>query len=134
MILKPGDKIFLTLILSALLFFQKATFAFPDKSELQPYGKGVVVDGFARLSEDSAVEYIETYIDDPLEDTIRATYWSPDQELLSYKKLDFTANWNIPDYYEAIDYRRTTPRLLMRAFTGMLFQTGTSCLTAKLSE
>ena len=106
MILKPGDKIFLTLILSALLFFQNAAFAFPKKSELQPYGKGVVVDGFARLSEDSGVEYIETYIDDPLEDTIRATYWSPDQELLSYKKLDFTANWNIPDYYEAIDYRR----------------------------
>jgi len=85
---------------------QRSVHAFPDKISLQPYGTGVTANGYARLPEQSVVNYTETYLDDPLSNKIRATYWSSNRDVISYKELIFSDNPNIPDYFEAVDYRR----------------------------
>ena len=103
--MKPAPRYAVYLILTTL-HFQKGVYAFPDISNLQSYGAGVTANGYARLPAQSLVNYTETYLDDPLSNTIRATYWSSNREIISYKELNFSNNPNIPDYFEVIDYRR----------------------------
>ena len=96
----------LALTTAFILLCQQSAYAFPEKSQLQPFGQGAVANGYARIEGKSLVEYTETYLDDPLNDTIRASYWSSNRELISYKELNFSDNPNIPDNFQVIDYRR----------------------------
>jgi len=92
----------------ALLLCSGLSFAFPLKNELPAFNQDIVAKGYARVAGDSAVRYIETYLDEPTDErTIRASYWTPDQRLIAYKKLDFSKNPMVPDLFEVIDYRRS---------------------------
>ena len=80
--------------------------AFPRIDDLPAYGQNVMAHGYARSPGESALSYIESYLDDPMNDTIRASYWS-DQEIIGYKKVEFNNNANVPYYFETVDYRRS---------------------------
>ena len=81
--------VFLIVVLNTLLY-QTSVQAFPDRSSLQSFGTGVTANGYARLPEQSLVNYTETYLDDPLSNKIRATYWSSNREVISYKELNLS--------------------------------------------
>lgn len=95
----------LALVVTCLLC-SSAAGAFPLKSELPAYGDNVIANGYARKNGDSVVFYTETYLDDPMSNTIRASYWSGNREPISYKQLDFSDDPNVPGFFEVIDYRR----------------------------
>lgn len=88
-------------------------FCLPGQAEssswanVKPFGEDVVATGYAKQPKQSSVTYVETYLDDPLEDRIRATYWSNDQKNIAFKSLDFPAGSNIPSKYELMDLRRS---------------------------
>jgi len=101
--------IFCTLTLgTALLLCHPQAGAFPQKSQIQPYGQNAVANGYARRGGKSVVDYTETYLDDPMSSTIRASYWDGNREAIAFKQLDFGDNPNVPDFFEVIDYRRAT--------------------------
>lgn len=77
-----------------------------QKKDIPSYGTDVVAYGYARLAQQSVVHYTEQYLDDPLHDTLRASYWSSDRQLIAYKKLIFSDESSLPNYYELVDYRR----------------------------
>ncbi len=90
----------------ALVFTSTSVSAFPLANEIRPYGEGAVANGYARKDGSSAVFYTETYLDDPMNNIIRAVYWDGNRQPISYKQLDFGVDPNIPKYFEVIDYRR----------------------------
>lgn len=95
------------LITALLLAWQASAAALPAKNEIPPFGQNVTANGYARLPGQSVVNYTETYLDNPLDQTIRASYWSGNRDLIAFKKLIFNSGSNVPEYYESIDYRRS---------------------------
>lgn len=97
----------LTLILAfALTYLPASSYALTTKSEVMSYGQDSVAIGYARKPKQSDIHYTEAYLDDPFNDTIRASYWSGDKQLIAFKQLTFKANTDQPTYYEFVDYRR----------------------------
>jgi len=92
----------------------QATFAIPAKTDIPPFGENILTTGYARALTQTPgqtrqlppVQYIETYLQDPTNNSIRASYWSIDQRPIAYKELNFTGDSTIPDLYKMFDYRR----------------------------
>ncbi len=51
--------------------------------------------------------YVEYYLDDPVEDVVRATYRSTDGESLATKRLKFAKNGKLPTF-ELLDFRNSS--------------------------
>lgn len=105
--MKLSSKIYRPIFAALFLTWQVSAYALPAKSEVPPFGQDVTANGYARLPTQSVVNYTETYLDNPLDNTIRASYWSGNRELIAFKKLIFNSDSNVPEYYESIDYRRS---------------------------
>lgn len=95
-----------TLLTTALLISPMPASAFPLISELGTYEERALANGYARTGGNSSIFYTETYLDDPMESTIRAVYWDSNRQPIAYKRLDFGVGSNIPENFEVIDYRR----------------------------
>ncbi len=96
-----------TLICSVILFLcQSKAIAFPTQGEIQPNDQNGSIYGYARKKEKSELQYTEVFHDDPLSNTLRVSYWSPERKAIAYKQLVFGSNPQIPDLFEFIDYRR----------------------------
>ena len=95
-----------TLICGAIfLLCQSKSIAFPLQSEIQPNDQNGGIYGYARGKNQSAVAYTEVFHDDPLNNTLRVSYWSGNRKAISYKTLTFGDNPKIPNLFEFIDFR-----------------------------
>ncbi len=90
----------------ALLLLQNTANAFPVADELDSISNQVVANGYARRDGDSSVFYTESYLDDPMSNTIRAVYRDSNRQPISYKQLNFPPNAKLPDFFEVVDFRR----------------------------
>lgn len=105
----------LTLLASITLCVSQSVLAIPAKSDIPPFGDNILTTGYARALTQAPnqtrqlppLHYIETYLNDPTGNTIRASYWSIDQRPIGYKELTFNKTSTIPDLYEMFDYRRS---------------------------
>ena len=99
-------KFHIVFLASALSLCQFGLAASTSGVNVKPFGEGVIATGHAKQTKTPNVSYVETYLDDPLANKIRATYWSTDKKNIAFKSLVFPAGSNIPSKYEIIDLRR----------------------------
>ncbi len=91
---------------ATLLLCLSTAVAFPLQSEIQPNNQTGDIFGLAREKNESSVDYTEVFHDDPLNSSLRVSYWSASREAIAYKQLVYGNNQNIPDLFEFVDYRR----------------------------
>lgn len=89
-----------------LLLGQSNASALPLQSEIQPNNQNGRTYGYAQGKKNSADNYTEVFHDDPLNKSLRVSYWSPNRKAIAYKQMVFGETSNVPRLFEFIDYRR----------------------------